>query len=83
MKKCILFVKIHQKENVPKAFKTLQNLSKQLEQDPTLDVALVCEFHDDRFLQIAQISLKRCRFPYISLKRLKLLMISLKAWWFP
>ena len=37
----------------------------------------------DRLLQTAQISLKRCRFPHISLKRLKLLMISLKAWWFP
>ena len=66
-------------QNVPKAFKTLQKPSKHLERDPTLDVALVCDSHDDRFLQTAQISLKRCRFPYISLKRLKLLMISLKA----
>ena len=61
-------------QNPPKAFKTLQNLSKQLERDPTLDVTVVCDSHDGRFLQTAQISLKRCRFPYISLKRLKLLM---------
>ena len=70
-------------QNPPKAFKTLRKPSKHLERDPTLDVTLVCDSHDDRFLQTAQISLKRCRFPYISLKRLKLLMISLKAWWFP
>ena len=61
-------------QNPPKAFKTLQKPSKHLERDPTLDVTLVCDSHDDRFLQTAQISLKRCRFPYISLKRLKLLM---------
>ena len=67
-------VRVH---NFPKALKTFQNPSKHLERDPTLDVALVCDFHDDRF-QTAQISLKRCRFPQISLKRLKLLMISLK-----
>ena len=60
-------------QNPPKASKTLQKPSKDLERDPTLD----------RFLQTAQISLKRCRFPYISLKRLKLLMISLNCWWFP
>ena len=66
-------------QNPPKAFKTLQNPSKHLERDPTLDVTLVCDSHDDRCLQTAQISLKRCRFPYISLKRLKSLMISLKA----
>ena len=65
-------------QNPPKALKTLQKPSKHLERDPTLDVTLVCDSHDDRFLQTAQISLKRCRFPYISLKRLKLLMISLK-----
>ena len=70
-------------QNPPKASKTLQKPSKHLERDPTPDVALVCDSHDDRFLQTAQISLKRCRFPYISLKSLKLLMISLKAWWFP
>ena len=70
-------------QNPPKASKTLQKPSKHLERDPTPDVALVCDSHDDRFLQTAQISLKRCRFPYISLKRLKLLMISLKPWWFP
>ena len=58
-------------QNPPKAFKTLRKPSKHLERDPTLDVTLVCDFHDDRFLQTAQISLKRCRFPYISLKRLK------------
>ena len=56
------------------AFKTFQKRSKHFERDTTLDVALVCDSHDDRFLQTAQISLKRCRFPYISLKRLKLLM---------
>ena len=61
-------------QNPPKAFKTLQKPPKHLERDPTLDVTLVCDSHDDRFLQTAQISLKRCRFPYISLKRLKLLM---------
>ena len=66
-------------QNRPKAFKALEKPSKHLERDPTLDVTLVCDSHDDRFLQTAQISLKRCRFPYISLKRLKLLMISLKA----
>ena len=55
------------------------NRSKHLERDPTPDVTVVCDSHDDRFLQTAQISLKRCRFPHISLKRLKLLMISLKA----
>ena len=66
------------RQNPPKAFKTLQKPSKHLERDPTLDVTLVCDSHDDRFLQTAQISLKRCRFPQISLKRLKLLMISLK-----
>ena len=70
-------------QNPPKAFKTHQKPPKHLERDPTLDVTLVCDSNDDRFLQTAQISLKRCRFPYISLKRLKLLMISLKAWWFP
>ena len=70
-------------QNPPKAFKTLQKPSKHLERDPTLDVTLVCDSHDDRFLQTAQISLKRCRFPQISLKRLKSLMIYLKAWWFP
>ena len=68
-------------QNPPKAFKTLQKPPKHLERDPTLDVTLVCDSHDDRFLQTAQISLKRCRFPQISLKRLKLLMISLKPWW--
>ena len=65
-------------QNPPKASKTLQKPSKHLERDPTPDVTLVCDSHDDRFLQTAQISLKRCRFPYISLKRLQLLMISLK-----
>ena len=58
-------------QNRPKAFKALEKPSKHLERDPTLDVTLVCDFHDDRFLQTAQISLKRCRFPQISLKRLK------------
>ena len=58
-------------QNPPKASKTLQKPSKHLERDPTPDVTLVCDSHDDRFLQTAQISLKRCRFPYISLKRLK------------
>ena len=58
-------------QNPPKAFKTLQKPSKHLERDPTPDVTLLCDSHDDRFLQTAQISLKRCRFPYISLKRLK------------
>ena len=61
-------------QNPPKAFKTLQKPWKHFERDPTLDVPLVSDSHDDRFLQTAQISLKRCRFPYISLKRLKLLM---------
>ena len=61
-------------QNLSKASKNLQKPSKHLERDPTLDVTLVCDSHDDRFLQTAQISLKRCRFPYISLKRLKLLM---------
>ena len=70
-------------QNPPKASKNLQKPSKHLERDPTPDVTLVCDSHDDRFLQTAQISLKRCRFPQISLKRLKSLMISLKAWWFP
>ena len=52
-------------QNPPKAFKTIQNRSKHLERDPTLDVTVVCDSQDDRFLQTAQISLKRCRFPYI------------------
>ena len=58
-------------QNPPKASKTPKKPSKHLERDPTPDVTLVCDSHDDRFLQTAQISLKRCRFPYISLKRLK------------
>ena len=58
-------------QNPPKAFKTLEKPSKHLERDPTLDVTLVCDSHDDRFLQTAQISLKRCRFPQISLKQRK------------
>ena len=61
-------------QNPPKAFKTLQKSSKHLERDPTVDVTVVCGSHDDRLLQTAQISLKRCRFPQISLKRLKSLM---------
>ena len=68
-------------QNPPKASKTLQKPSKHLEPDPTLDVALVCDSHDDRFLQTAQISLKRWWMFQISLKRLKSLMISLKRWW--
>ena len=40
-------------QNVPKAFETFQNPSN------------VCDSHDDRFLETAQISLKRCRFPQI------------------
>ena len=65
-------------QNPPKAYKTLQKPSKHLERDPTPDVTLVCDSNDDRFIQTAQISLKRCKFPQISLKRLKLLMIALK-----
>ena len=61
-------------QNFPKAFKTLQKPSKHLERDPTVDVTLVCDFHDDRFLQTAQISLKRWWMFQISLKRLKSLV---------
>ena len=68
-------------QNPPKAFKTLQKPPKHLERDPTLDVPLVSDSHDDRFLQTAQISLKRWWMFQISLKRLKSLMISLKRWW--
>ena len=54
-------------QNPLKPFKTVQNPSKHLERDPTLDVTLVWDSQDERFLETAQISLKRCRFPYISL----------------
>ena len=52
-----------------KPFKNLQNTSNGTQTGRDAHVRF-----SDRFLQTAQISLKRCRFPYISLKRLKLLM---------
>ena len=67
-------------ENTPKAFKTLEKPSTHSERDPTLDVPLVCDSQDDRFLQTAQISLKPLQISLHFLKASSTVDDFLRGW---